>query len=182
MTVTVDNNGIVIITDSSRKTGNRGTGQITFVNFLYLCVFLYPDKSSLGQRRDLLFLNLSVDNHEFIPVLPFQADTTGFILFFSLPLFVTAFYNSEKLIPVVLNTFAYLASPAASSQPPGAAPSSPPVQVSLPTSDSDSLCWVTPSPHGHLLILLSLTLLWAAAAPSCLPHAPALMPDSPQPS
>ena len=46
---------IVTVEDNLRKTDNRGLGQVTFVEFLYLCLFIYPDTSSLGERKDFLF-------------------------------------------------------------------------------------------------------------------------------
>ena len=46
---------IAIVADNSRKTDNRGLGQTTSVKFLYLCLFIYPDPSSLGEKKDFLF-------------------------------------------------------------------------------------------------------------------------------
>lgn len=107
-----------------------------------------------------VFINLYTDNHEFIPIPPFQSDIAGFILFSSLPFyFYLPFLTMKNPSPIILNICTYLANPSVCNPPPVAVPSPPPRHIFFPpASDADILCRVTPSPHGHLLILLGLQL------------------------
>lgn len=48
------NNDIIIGADSSRKTHNRGLGQIAF---LFVSMSIYPDARSLDPSGDFLFIH-----------------------------------------------------------------------------------------------------------------------------